>query len=134
MNWTIDDGLYNRFLKWRIKHENILNCELAMLSGSQKCKKVVAWSGDFEIDQYMSWDLSPEEVCLEVIWKKLEEFCKPQANEIRAIFDLLTSFRQGDHSVHEWYNVVQNQINFSKIPTGNIMNSTKRHILVLSQR
>ena len=29
-----------------------------------------------------------------MIWNKLEEFCKPQTNEVRAGFDLLTSFRQ----------------------------------------
>ena len=87
-----------------------------MLSELRKCKKVVAWSGDFGIDQYMPWDLSPEEVCLEVIWKKFEEFCKPQTNETRARFDLLTSFRQGEHSVDEWYNVVQNQINLARYP------------------
>ena len=39
MNWNVDDGLYNRFLKWKIKCENILECELAMLSESRKCKK-----------------------------------------------------------------------------------------------
>ena len=77
-----------------------------MLSESRKCKKVVPWLGDFGIDQYISWDLTPEEVCLEVIWEKFEEFCKPQTNEIRAGFDLLTSFRQGDCSVDELYNVV----------------------------
>ena len=70
MNWTVDDSLYNRFIMWKIKCENILDCELAMLSESRKCKKVVAWSGDFGIDQYISWDLYLEEICLEVIWKK----------------------------------------------------------------
>ena len=45
--------LYNRYMKWKIKCENILECELAMLSESRKCKKVVTWSGDFGIDQYM---------------------------------------------------------------------------------
>ena len=54
-------------------------------------------SGDFGIDQVISWDLSPEETTLEVIWqKKFEEFCKPQTNEVRARINLLTSFRQGD--------------------------------------
>ena len=106
MNWNVDDGLYNRFLKWKIKCENILDCEIAMLSESRKCKKLIAWSGDFGIDQYVSWDLPPEDLSLEVIWRKFEEFCKPQTNEIRARFDLLTSFRQGDCSVDEWYNAV----------------------------
>ena len=87
-----------------------------MLSDARKCKKVVAWSGDFGTDQVISWDLSPEETTLEVIWQKFEEFCKPQTNEIRARFDLLTSFRQGDQSVDEWYNAVQVQINLAKYP------------------
>ena len=95
VSWTVDDSLDNRFIKWKIKCENILECELAMVSEARKCKKVVAWSGDFSIDQYISWDLAPEEICWELIWQKLE-FCKPQTNEIRTRFDLLTHFRQGD--------------------------------------
>ena len=31
MDWTVNDGLYNRFLKWHLKCENILECELVML-------------------------------------------------------------------------------------------------------
>ena len=70
MNWNVDDGLYNRFLKWKIKWENILECELAMLPEARNCKKVIAWSGDVGLDQYISWCLPQEELCLEVIWKK----------------------------------------------------------------
>ena len=98
------------------KMQEYINCKLAMLSEAWKCKKVVAWSGDFGINQFISWDLSPEETCLEVIWQRFEEFCKPQTNEIRARFDLLTSFRQEDHSVDKWYNAVQVQINLAKYP------------------
>ena len=79
-------------------------------------QEVVAWSGDFGIDQVISWDLSPEETTLQVIWQKIEEFCKPQTNEIRARCDLLTSFRQGDQSVDEWYNAIQVQNNLAKYP------------------
>ena len=74
INWTVDDGLYNQFLKWKIKCENILDCELDMFSDAPKCKKVVASSGDFGIDQVISWDLSPEKTTLEVIWQKLKSF------------------------------------------------------------
>ena len=42
MDWTVNDGLYHRFLKWKIKYENILECELAALPEHHKCKKVVA--------------------------------------------------------------------------------------------
>ena len=31
MDWTVNDGLYHKFLKWKLKCENILDCELAML-------------------------------------------------------------------------------------------------------
>ena len=116
MDWTVNDNLYNRFLKWQLKCKNILGCELVMLSEARKCKKVISWSGDFGIDQYVSWCLSPEYLCFEVIWTKFKEFCKPQTNEVRARFDLLTSFRQWDCSVDEWYNAVQAQINLVKYP------------------
>ena len=36
MNWTVDDGLYHRFLKWCLKCETILDCELANLPAKQK--------------------------------------------------------------------------------------------------
>ena len=116
MDWNVNDSLYHRFLKWKIKCENILNCELAMLSEARKCKRVAAWSGDFGIDQYVSWCLPQDELCLGMIWNKFVEFCKPQRNEVRARFDLLTSFRQGNMSVDEWYNADQAQINLANYP------------------
>ena len=36
MKWTVDDGLYHRFLKWHLKCETILDCELANLPEKQK--------------------------------------------------------------------------------------------------
>ena len=57
-----------------------------------------------------------EELTLDVIWGKLEEFCNPQSNEVRARFDLLKSFRQGERSVDEWYNAVQTQVALAKYP------------------
>ena len=116
MDWTVNDSLYHRFQKWKIKCKNILDCELAMLSEARKCKKVVAWSGDFGIDQYVSWCFPPEDLCLEVTGNKFEEFCKPQTSEVRVRFDLITSFREGDMSVDEWYNAVQAEINLAKYP------------------
>ena len=67
MDWTVNDALYHRFLKWKLKCENILECELATLPESQKCKKVIAWSSYFGMDQYVSWGLSKEEMNLDTI-------------------------------------------------------------------
>ena len=41
MDWTVNDALYHRFLKWHLKCENILECELAALPERQQCKKVI---------------------------------------------------------------------------------------------
>ena len=68
------------------------------------------------MDQYVSWCLPTEDLSLDVIWAKYEDFCKPQTNEVRARFDLLTSFRQGNWSVDEWYNAVQAQVSLAKYP------------------
>ena len=116
MDWRVNDGLYHRCLKWCLKCENILECELVALPEQKKCKKVIAWSGDFGMDQYVSYCLSAEELNLDTVWGKCEELYKPQSNEMRANFDLLTSFRQGSRSVDEWYNAVQAQVNLSKYP------------------
>ena len=71
---------------------------------------MIAWSVDFGIDQYVSWNLMNNELTHDVIWETFEEFCKPQSNEVRARFDLLTSFRQGERSVNERYNAVQTKL------------------------
>ena len=82
IDWTVNDGFYHRFLKWKLKCENILDCEFAMLPDSKKYKKVVAWSSAFGMDQYVSWCLPADELTLDTIWSKFEEFCKSQANEV----------------------------------------------------
>ena len=39
MDWTVNDGLYHRFLKWHLKCKNILECKLAAFPKCQQCKK-----------------------------------------------------------------------------------------------
>ena len=58
MDWTVNDGLYHRFLKWHLKCEDILECKLAALPKRQQCKKVIAWSGNFGMDQYVFFGLA----------------------------------------------------------------------------
>ena len=68
IDWTANDGLYHISLKWHLKCENILECELAMLPERRQCKKVIAWSGDFGMDQNVSLSLSNVELTLDTIW------------------------------------------------------------------
>ena len=80
------------------------------------------------MDQYVSWSLSNEELMFDTICEKFEEFCKPQSNEVRARFDLLTSFQQGNKSVDKWYNAVQTQVALDNyLPTRNCQDTSKRH-------
>ena len=116
MDWTVNDHLYHRFLKWHLKCKNILECKLAALPECQQCKKVIAWNRDCGMDQFESWNLSSNELTLDTIWGKYEEYCKPQSNEVWARFDLLMSFRQGNCSMDGWYNTMQAQVNLAKYP------------------
>ena len=43
------------------------------------------------MDQYVSWNLPPSELTIDIIWGKYKEYCKLQSNDIRARFDLLNS-------------------------------------------
>ena len=82
MDWMVNESLYHRFLKWKLKGENILECELTALPEHQKCKKVIVWSSDFGMGQYESWGLSKDKINLHTIWERFENFCKPQSNEV----------------------------------------------------
>ena len=84
MDWTVDDAPHSRFIRWKIKCENILDCELAILQESAKCKKEIQWSGDARLDMYISWTLPTADVTLQTIWSKFEDFCKPQSNAVCA--------------------------------------------------
>ena len=78
MDWTVNDSLYHCFLKCRLKCKIMLECKPVALPKLQQCKKVIASSGDFGMDQYVSWGLTKEELKLDTIWTQFEEFCMPQ--------------------------------------------------------
>ena len=82
MDWTVNNGLYHRFIKWKLKCKNTLKCELTALPECQKCKKVITWSNDIGMDQYISWGLPKDEMNFDTIWKRFEDFCKLKSNEV----------------------------------------------------
>ena len=61
------------------------------------------------MDQYVPCSFFTDEL-------NFKEFCKPQSNDVRARFDLLTSYQQGHKSVDEWYNIVKTQVYLAKYP------------------
>ena len=68
MDWTVNDGLYHQFLKWKLKCENILDCKLATLSETRQCKKLISWSGDDGMDLVVSRGLTDCELTLKTLW------------------------------------------------------------------
>ena len=65
---------------------------------------------------YISWNLPAEEVLLQMIWSRFEDFYKPQSNVVCTRFDLLTAFWQGNRSMDEWYNAVLAHIPLCEYP------------------
>ena len=65
---------------------------------------------------YILWNLPKEEITLQTIWSKFEDFCKPQSNAVFARFDLLTTFQQGIRSIDKWYNAVLAHIPLCEYP------------------
>ena len=55
MDWTVNESLYHRFLKCRLKCKNILECELAMLPEKKAMQEGNCFKGNFGMDQYVSW-------------------------------------------------------------------------------
>ena len=60
----------------------MLECELATLSESRQCQKLISWSGNDGMDLVVSWGLTNVDLTLKTLWNKFEEFCKLQANEV----------------------------------------------------
>ena len=81
-----------------------------------KVQECYSLSGDFGMDQYISWGLSKEEMNLNTTWEMFKDFCKLHSNEVRSHFDHLTSFCQGNKSINEWYNAVQAQVHLARYP------------------
>ena len=67
MVWTVNGDLYHWFLKWKLKCENILDCEHATLSETRQCKKLISWSGDDGMDLVVLWGLTDKDITLETL-------------------------------------------------------------------
>ena len=52
------------------------------------------------MDQYVSWGLPTDQLTLEIIWGKFEDFCKPQSNEV--FMPGLTSSQASAKEIGAW--------------------------------
>ena len=83
MDWTPGPDLLTRFKRFRQKCELLLDGPLKARDGTQKCKYVLLWSGDYGIDLFNTWSLTEDQQKdLKEYWKRFEDHVKPQANHI----------------------------------------------------
>ena len=74
-------------------------------------------TGDSGLELYQSWGIANKDLTLQNIWDKFEEHCKPQANELRAPYDLHKKLKQTSLSCDQFFTAIQNQLSLCQYPT-----------------
>ena len=134
MDWTVNGHLYHRFLKWHLKCKNILECKLVTLPECQQCKKVITWSGDCRMDQYVSWNLSSNELTLDTIWGEYKEYCKPQIQWGLGQIWFTDGFQTRKLQCGWVVQCHAGTSKLSQIPPRDNQNTTQGHLLFFSER
>ena len=70
-----------------------------------------------QVLSYTSHGIANKDLTLQNIWDKFEEHCKPQANELRAHYDLLKKLKQASLSCNQFFAAIQNQLSLCQYPT-----------------
>ena len=74
MDWTIDEGLYARFLLFKQECEIILNSDLAPYDDNGKKNYILRWAASGGIEIYNRWNIkdTPQDI-LATYWEKWED-------------------------------------------------------------
>ena len=110
MDFSMNDGLYSRFQTWKIACSLILDSEYSEVAETRKVNTLLRWSGDFGIQKLRSWKKEPKDLNLQEVWDEFESYCKPQANELRARYDLLKTLKQGQLPCDDWLSKLEAEI------------------------
>ena len=89
MDWSANEGLYNRFKMWKQRSELLFEGPMDKTEENVKCKYLLYWAGERGLELYNSWGLTEaEQKVLQNYWEKFEAFVKPQSNELMAAWEL----------------------------------------------
>ena len=133
MDWTKDDRIYERYLRWKSCVDDVFLSVLADISENEKCGYVHLWMGDEgypyiekwkatnELDFSTAEDIQEGDITtaqrssgyiLQTYWDLLKNELKPKSNNILAIIELWTKCHQGNSPLTEWitklYNIIGN--------------------------
>ena len=61
MDWSIREGLYNRFKLWKQQCELLFSGPLVKLEEPIQCNYLLYWPGERSLELFNSWDLSEDE-------------------------------------------------------------------------
>ena len=67
-------------------------------------------ASDQGLEIYQAWHVKPYDVSTATVLSKWDNFCKLQATELRARYNLFRSFSQACLCLDEWYNSVLKQL------------------------
>ena len=103
MDWTSPGDLHKRFKLFKQKCNLIFDGPLEDTDEAKKVKLLLLWIGDkgLEIYNAASWDNAAHKDQLKPVFTKLEEYTKPQSNQILARFQL-RSLKQGNMTLEEF--------------------------------
>ena len=102
MDWSVGEGLYNRFKLWKQQCELLFSGPLVKLKEPIQCKYLLYWSGERGLELFNSWDLSEDEQkVLRNYFDRFENFVKRHSNELIAAWELY-NIKQATLSLEEF--------------------------------
>ena len=132
MNWTKDNKVYERYLRWKSRAEDIFSSILSKESEAEKCAYLHIWMGDDGYPFLKKWKTTgklkfnhKEEVrdcqgrvtnpissgyLLDTYWEPLEKELRPKSNNVLLIMELWTDCKQGNMPLSEWITKVYNLV------------------------
>ena len=114
MDWTQDNGLYNRYRMWKEKMIAFFHGPLAAVAEENKVHYFTIFGGDFLISKMKLWrsegklrdravgDAAKNDNKIKTYWDLIEEAVKPMQNQLLAVVELKLLF-QGNLSLDEFY-------------------------------
>ena len=117
MDWSVGEGLYNRFKLWKQQCELLFSGPLVKLEEPIQCKYLLYWSGERGLELCNSWDLSEDEQkILRNYFERFENFVKPHSNELIAACELY-KIKQTTLSLEEFIAKLRLLIKEANYPT-----------------
>ena len=117
MDWSVGEGLYNRFKLWKQQCELLFSGPLVKLEEPIQCKYLLYVSGKRGLELFNSWDLSEDEQkILRNCFDRFENFVKPNSNELIAAWELY-NIKQTTLSLEEFIAKLRLLIKEANYPT-----------------